>query len=146
MKTNELFTTYPKLNLKRVCDTLGVCYQYALKLSKTPVKDQAYDPSAINYTELDKMLDRKGIKLEDTDWSAIEQDITVREPAIPLEKFQVGTSFQARNISEATIVYINIWETRDIYEIAFVDHNTGKMRVMSADTFLHQSPRIIQKV
>lgn len=144
MKTNELFTNYPKLNLKRVCDTLGVCYQYALKLSKTPVKGQSYDPTAVNYAELDKMFDRKGIKLEDTDWDTVAQDIVVRTPATPIEDFIPGICFKARNIENATVFTVNKQETKDVYEIVFLDNTTGHMRVMSADTFLHQSPRIIK--
>ena len=143
MKTKELFTTYTKLNLKRVCDTLGVCYQYALKLSKTPIKGQTYDPSSINYVELDKMFDRKGIKLEEIDWTSIENDIVVRTPSTPIEDFKVGTRFKARNIESAIIVYINESKDFDVCEYAFIDESNGKMRVMSVDTFLHQSPRII---
>jgi hypothetical protein len=147
MNTKQLFEQFSKLSLKRVCDTVNVCYQYALKLSKSPIKGEVYDASKINYDELDRMFSRKNINLDEYDWKTINDETIVHEPINPLTDFEVGVEFTIRNVqSYCQIVFINRNDEDDsIIELIFKDYDTNKCRVMSADTFMHQSPRILSK-
>lgn len=146
LTTKTLFETYETLNLKKFCENLNLCYQYVLKLSKTPIKGQAYDPTIINYNEIDKVLTRKNINLENYDWEGLVSTIKTYEPVTPITEFKISTIFTLRNNKNGCeVIYLNIIED-EITEIVFKDYDTNKIRVMSTDTFLHQSPRIINNV
>lgn len=130
--------TYPRISLKRICDELGLCYQYVLKASKQPIPGQAYDPSAINYQAIEKIVANKKADVSSVDWAAIEASTKVVEPINKPEDFQVGTSFTLRgNDSVWTVVY------QTITHVVFVADADTQPRVMNWDTFQHQSPRII---
>ena len=139
MKTKELFTNFPKLSLKRICDELNICYQYVLKASKKPIPNEPYDPSSTNYDEIDKILDRKQINLDDYDWKSIEDSIKVYEPINKVEDFDIDTEFKMRGSDD---YYKVIYKTET--HIVFIQIDSTQPRVMNWDTFLHQSPRIIK--
>lgn len=136
-------SNYPKLSLKRIAETTGVCYQYALKASKKPIPNQPYDPSAFNYAEVEKIFERKSINLADYDWSAIEAEIATIVPISKIEEFAVGVEFTLREANEdkVGIVYTVVYTTET--HIVFQAVSSTQPRVMNYDTFMHQSPRII---
>ena len=151
MKTltiKEIKTNYTKLSLKKICDETKVCYQYVLKASKKPIENQPYDATAFNYDEVQKIFDKKGIDLSSFDWSQINSEQKVFEPINKPEDFTSVTSnpgnptfFKIRNDS---LVYLTIHTTGT--HIVFTPARTSEgtqPRVMNWDTFLHQSPRII---
>lgn len=133
----ELFNSYPSLSLKKVCDTLGLCYQYALKASKQPKAGEQYDPSATNYEAVDAIIAKKGIKLCDTDWSAVAATVKVFEPVNRPEDFELGVEFKLRK--DPTVYRVMLTTAT---HIVFMDVCDTQPRVMNWDTFQHQSPRI----
>lgn len=139
-----LFEEHPELSLRRFCDVLSVGYQYVLKMSKKPVAGQAYDPDARNYAEIAKILDRKGCRLEDTDWDAVCAETKRYEPLSELDEFQPGIEFRMRATGnhEADDVFEVLLRTET--HIVFEQVGDTQPRVMNFDTFLHQSPRVVR--
>lgn len=142
-----LFQAYKRLNLKKVCDTLGLCYQYVFKASKQPIEGKPYDSAATNYEAIDRILAKKGIILSDTDWAAVEATVQVFEPINKPEDFIVNeTFFKIRGLNDISQV---IYKTDEyiVFVPQILDDEAnvvpGKPRVMNWDTFLHQSPRIV---
>ena len=143
MNIKELREEYPNVSLKRICEEAGLCYQYILKASKQPIPNQTYDATAFNYEAVQKIIDRKEIKLEDIDWKVINDSIKTYEPINQPEEFDATqqTNFKLRISDE---VYKVVYTT--ITHIVFVSINEDNTqpRVMNWDTFLHQSPRILK--
>ena len=130
---------YKTISLKTFCETTELCYQYILKASKKPIAGQPYDPTAVNYDAVQKIIDQKGVVLSSFDWDKINLEHILRTtPVNAIDDFKIGTQFKLRTDDNVyRVVYISITC------IAFVDSFDEKIRTMSHDTFIHQSPRII---
>ena len=145
MKTltiNEIKNTYPKLSLKKICDETKVCYQYVLKASKQPIENQPYDATAFNYEAVQKIFDKKEIDLSAYNWEQINAEQKVFEPINKPEDFTCNTTFfKIRNVET---IYVTVYTTESHIVFVPASRSEGTQpRVMSWDTFLHQSPRII---
>lgn len=141
MKTlKEIKTMYPRLSLRRICEETQLCYQYLLKASKQPIAKQAYDPTATNYEAMNAIIAKKGIDLDSFAWSEIEASIKVVEPISKPNEFVGGeTEFKLR-VDDT--IYLTMFTTET--HIVFMPVGETQPRVMNWDTFLHQSPRVIQ--
>ena len=130
---------FTNVSLKAFCETTELCYQYILKASKKPIEGQPYDPTAVNYDAVQKIIDQKGIDLDSFDWDKLNSEHTMRTtPINAIDDFKIGTQFKLRTDDNVyRVVYISITC------IAFVDSFDEKIRTMNHDTFIHQSPRII---
>ena len=130
---------YKMISLKTFCETTELCYQYILKASKKPIAGQPYDPTAVNYDAVQKIIDQKGIDLGAFDWCKLNDEHILRTtPINAIDDFKIGTQFKLRTDDNVyRVVYISITC------IAFVDSFDEKIRTMNHDTFIHQSPRII---
>lgn len=138
-------TNYPKLSLKAICEASGLCYQYVLKASKQPVPNTPYDPTAVNYEAIAKIVERKGCNLDSIDWAALESQIRVVTPINKPEDFKVGDEFTLREVTaEKKGTVYTILVTTDTH-LVFMACDSTQPRVMNWDTFVHQSPRIITK-
>lgn len=143
MKFIELKTNYPKLSLKKICEVTNVCYQYVLKASKKPIPNKPYDPTEVNYEEVDKIFERKNVKLEDYDWITIESEIATIIPINKIEDFAIDVEFTLREVEEKKgTIYRVIFTTES--HIVFMSNESTQPRVMNWDTFAHQSPRIVK--
>lgn len=142
MTLQQLLEKYEgNLSLKKVCDTLGVCYQYALKASKQPIVGEAYDPNTINYVAVEKVIARKG-DINDFDWDAIVAAPKAYAPLNTLTEFEVGTQFRFRYDDKEVVRTIVYMTGSYVVHTSSVDGNE-KPSVQNNDTFLHQSPRIV---
>lgn len=142
MTLQQLLQHYEgKLSLKKVCDTMNVCYQYALKASKQPIAGEMYDPNAINYTAVEKVIARKG-NINDYDWDDIVASVKVYTPLNQLTEFEVGTQFRFRYDDKEIVRTIVYMTGGYVVHTSSVDGNE-KPSVQNNDTFLHQSPRIL---
>lgn len=135
-----VMTAHPKLSLKRVCDVLEIGYQYILKTSKQPIAGQPYDPATTNYAAVQAILDRKGIKLEDTDWAVVENSVVTFEPINKREDFEIGCEFKLRADDSVYALHMST-----ATHVVFMAVDSTQPRVMNWDTFMHQSPRILNK-
>lgn len=162
MKTiSELRKEYPNLSLKKICETLGLCYQYVLKASKQPKAGEAYDPiNGFNDEAVNSIIERKGVNLESTvvdgesapiDWDAIAAARSSRSDSATISDFEIGKLFTLRNTRE-DVVYKVIYKSETHIVFVACDALTSATlenrlelinvpRVMNYGTFLHQSPR-----
>ena len=144
MTIETIRANYPKLSLKSICEAAGLCYQYVLKASKQPIAGQAYDPEAVNYDAIAKIVERKGVDLSTIDWAALESNVKVTTPVNKQEDFKIGTEFTLRESEEKKGTVYSILVTTDTH-LVFMAVDSTQPRVMNWDTFVHQSPRIIVK-
>ena len=147
MKTyQELNQKYPSISLRKFCETTGLCYQYLLKLSKQPIANQPYDPTAFNYEAVQKVIDkREGLDLDSYNWSEIEaqaqaQNRNSGSNAAKKEDF-TGTPNVTFNLRNKPETYFVIYHNED--NIVFGDKASTSIRVMNWNTFLHQGPSLI---
>ena len=134
-------TNYPKLSLKKICEVTNVCYQYVLKSSKKPIPNTPYDPTSINYEEVNKIFERKGVDLSSYDWKSLEDEIVTITPINKIEDFKIDVEFTLREVEEKKgTIYKVIFTTES--HIVFMSNESTQPRVMNWDTFVHQSPRI----
>ena len=134
-------TNYPKLSLKKICETTGICYQYALKASKQPIAGKPYDPADFNYEAVDKIFARKEVNFASYDWQKLSDEVTIAAPISKIEDFKVGVEFQLRESADKKgVIYSVIFVTET--HIVFMSNESTQPRVMNFDTFIHQSPRI----
>lgn len=160
---SELRKEYPELSLKKICETLGVCYQYVLKASKQPIPNEVYDPiNTFNDAAVNKVLERKGVDItggESTpiDWATIASECATARAAstgtsTSIEAFAPGTLFTLRNTREDA-VYKAIYKSEthivfvacDALTVATLENRhelVNTPRVMNFSTFLHQTPRL----
>ena len=153
MKTElkNIQENYPNITLRKFCETTGLCYQYLLKLSKQPIANQPYDPTAFNYEAVQKAIDkREGLDLDSFNWSEIEAQAVAtrnsqsnsttlkREDFVSADGSTIKIRFTLRGNPNT---YFTIY-TNDT-NIVFGDVNSDDVRTMNWNTFLHQSPRII---
>lgn len=159
MKTiSELRKAYPSLSLKKICETLGLCYQYVLKASKQPKAGEVYDPiNGFNDEAVNAILERKNIDLSscDYDWNTIAAECAAarssRNDSAAISDFEIGKLFTLRNTRE-DVVYKVIYKSETHVVFVACDALTSATlenrlefinvpRVMNYGTFLHQSPR-----
>lgn len=135
----EVVAKYQKLSLKRICDECKVCYQYVLKKSKEPIKGEVYDPTKVNFEAIAKSFEK--VDLGAIDWETIEASMKTFEPINAIEDFEIASEFKMRGSDEVMSVLL-----KTPTHIVFMGVASTQPRVMNNDTFLHQSPRIINKV
>ena len=141
MKFENLRTNYPKLSLKKICEVTNVCYQYVLKASKKPIPNMPYDPTAINYDEVDKIFESKDVDLSSYDWKSLEDEIATIVPINKIEDFKIDVEFTLREVEEKKGTIYKVIFTTETH-VVFMSNESTQPRVMNWDTFVHQSPRI----
>lgn len=145
LNTNTTFktikTNYPKLSLKKICEVTNVCYQYVLKASKKPIPNRPYDPTEVNFEEVNKIFERKNIDLSSFDWETIENEIVTIVPINKVEDFTINTEFTLRETDDKKGTIYKVIFTTETH-IVFMSLESTQPRVMNWDTFVHQSPRI----
>ena len=159
MSFKDVRIAYPGISLKRLCETAGLCYQYVLKAGKQPIAGEAYDATSFNYEAVQRICDKHtDLDLSTFDWASIEAEALQAKSAQPrvsaVTDFHPGTLFTLRNPKEVTfstiyvtsthIVFIAVPATPATEATTSTEDNSmyTQPRVMSWDTFTHQSPRI----
>lgn len=149
----DIKNAHAEISLKKFCDTIGLCYQYILKVSKQPRAGEAYDATAINFEAIQRVLDKHTeIDLDKYDWSTIAEEVRqakCNQPKVSKrEDFKVGDKFTLRMSKKAdadadatATTYEVIYMTAT--HIVFIDDKQEQPRVMNWDTFAHQSPRAL---
>jgi hypothetical protein len=130
MKDNEL-------SLRQVSLNLDINYNMLLKAAKKPIIGIPYDPTFINYTEVETYI-AKHCNLDDIDWSSMKDSSTVSNMKLPTN-LEVGSHFSIRGEDDT-------FEMRIVTptHVCFMPLNGTQPRVMSIATFLHQGPKEVK--
>lgn len=135
----ELMTKYPNVSLRKLALSLELSYGWILKCSKKPIPGQPYDPDAINYEEVAKTFERKGIDLSTLDWESLnESSQTSRGISLvkDMSSFQVGGKVYLREDNE---VPFEICYKTDSH-IVIMKEGSTEPRAWSHSTFLMKGP------
>ena len=91
---------------------------------------------------LEKIIERKGINLDDYNWDEINESVKTIVPVNKsMDDFTVGTKFTLRN---DTTIYEIVYTTITHIVFISIDPKTTQPRTLNYETFVHQSPRILQ--
>ena len=135
----ELMKKYPNVSLRKLALSLELSYGWILKCSKKPIPGQPYDPDAVNYDEVAKTFERKGINLAELDWEALNE-ASQTSRGISLQKdmsaFQVGGKVYLREDNE---VPFDICYKTDTH-IVIMKEGSSEPRAWSHSTFLMKGP------
>ena len=139
MGVKEALENTPNLSLRKLALAVDVCYGVLLKASKKPIAGVPYDPTNVNYAEVDAVLARKGIDISTLDLVAIAGE--ARAKATKEVDLAVGDKFTIRGREEQ---YVIVALTKTHICIQATEANEfGEeiLRSMSIATFLHQTPK-----
>ena len=139
MSVKEALENTPNLSLRKLALAVDVCYGVLLKASKKPIAGVPYDPTNVNYAEVDAVLARKGIDISTLDLVAIAGE--ARAKATKEVDLAVGDKFTIRGREEQ---YVIVALTKTHICIQATEANEfGEeiLRSMSIATFLHQTPK-----
>ena len=135
----ELMNKYPNVSLRKLALALELSYGWILKCSKKPIAGQPYDPDAVNYEEVARTFERKGIDLSKLDWESLnEASQTSRGIALQkdMSAFQVGGKVYLREDNEVPFVIAYKTETH----IVIMKEGSTEPRAWSHSTFLMKGP------
>lgn len=135
----ELMAKYPNVSLRKLALSLELSYGWILKCSKKPIAGQPYDPNAVNYEEVAKTFERKGIDLSKLDWESLNE-ASQTSRGISLQKdmsaFQVGGKVYLREDNEVPFEITYKTETH----IVIMKVGSTEPRAWSHSTFLMKGP------
>lgn len=143
MSVKEALENTPNLSLRKLALAVDVCYGVLLKASKKPIAGVPYDPTNVNYAEVDAVLARKEIDISTLDLVAIAGE--ARAKATKEVDLAVGDKFTIRGREEQ---YVIVALTKTHICIQATEANEfGEeiLRSMSIATFLHQTPKKVNE-
>lgn len=100
---------YSNASLRRIAEHTGISYAWLLKTSKKPIVGEAYDPEAVNYEAIAKLIASKDISLTDLPWQQMNE-ANARNSIAKLSKnpedFPIGSKWYLRGgDTQLEIVY-----------------------------------------
>jgi len=139
MSVKEALENTPNLSLRKIALATDVSYGALLKASKKPIAGVPYDPTNVNYEEVDAVLARRGIDLSTLDLVAIAGE--ARAKATKEADLAVGEKFTIRGRKE-TYVIVALTKTHICIQATEPnEYGEEVLRSMSIATFLHQTPK-----
>ena len=135
----ELMNKYPNVSLRKLALSLDLSYGWILKCSKKPIPGLPYDPDAINYEEVAKTFERKGIDLSTLDWESLNESTQTSRGILltkDMDAFQVGQKVYLREDNEVPFDICYKTETH----IVIMKEGATEPRAWSHSTFLMKGP------
>lgn len=134
-----LMELYPNVSLRKLALSLDLSYGWILKCSKKPIAGQPYDPDAINYEEVQKTFERKGIDLSSLDWESLNESSQTSRGILltkDMDAFQVGQKIYLREDNE--VPFDICYKTAT--HIVIMKQGDTEPRAWSHSTFLMKGP------
>lgn len=138
MSLKEAMESFENLSLRKLAVALDVNYSMLLKASKMPIPNEVYDPDATNYAAIEMYI-RKKHPDDLIDYSEIaSQDLnaTIKLPFKP----EVNQVFTIRG-TDVEHTMIHVTPTHVVFQAV----DSTQPRVMSMNTFMHQTPKLVVK-
>lgn len=134
----NIFTTYDNISIRNLAATLNISYHSLLKASKKPIPGEIYDPTMINYDEMETVIAKKEINLDDYDWSEVNESFVRQASNVIKDKsqFKIGDKVYLRN-HKATpyeIIY-----TTDTHVVILLEGSTVP-QAWNWSTFMFHGP------
>lgn len=131
------------LSLRKVAAATEVNYNMLLKAARKPIDGQIYDPSEINWGEVNAYIESKSpVNVNEINWVEVaSKDVQVRIAEIA--DFVVGSEVKLRN--DETI-YKVVFVSSQSAQIVIYNEDTNVTRLFKAATFLHQGPKLLAVV
>lgn len=134
-----IFEEHPNLSLRKLAEATGVNYNMLLKAGKKPVAGQLYDPTLINYAEVEAYVRKKSeTPMDSLNWEEIEAasaPVRTREAI----NWEIGDKLKIRQDDNVYQVFM----TTETHIVIMALEGT-QPRVFSWATFEHQGPKKYQ--
>lgn len=136
----KAFADNVDLSLRKLAEYVDVNYNSLLKAAKKPIVGEVYDPAAVNYDEIETYLRKRDVDVDNLNWGEISE---LSQSASSTRKkedinWQPGMKFTLRGTIETAIFEVIFVTTS---HIVFMEVGGTQPRVMSWNTFDHQTPR-----
>ena len=129
-----------ELSLRQISLNLDVNYNMLLKYSKKPIIGIPYDPTFVNYEEIERYLISKLTQetFDSIDWNSMKESSDVSNISLP-SNITLGSRLRLRMDD-------NIYEVRLITSthICILPIDGTQPRLFSIPTFIHQGPKVIK--
>lgn len=139
MTTKYVLENYENVSIRRFAEAIGVNYNMLLKASKKPIEGVPYDPTAINYDAIDKIIEKKEINLDEIDWEAVNEKPSRNSTAVlskNIDDFNVGDKVYLREDNESPFEILYKTGTH----IVIMKEGTSEPRALSHSTFFFKGP------
>lgn len=132
------FEQYPNASLRKLAIATNSTYGIMLKKSKDPIPGEAYDPDATNWNAVEAYLIKRGVKLDEVDWNALNE-VAPRKGSVvkDLTKFNVGDKVYLRR--EPTTPYTVLYKT-DTHIVIMLEGSSEPL-AWNNNTFLLNGPQ-----
>ena len=134
LSSKELFASNETLSLRKLALVTEVSYGVLLKASKKPIAGVPYDPTNVNYDEIDKVFAARKIELADLDPATLETE--VRAKALKDADIRVGAQYTIRGNEQP-------WKVIAMTSKDVCIQQDDSLRAMSIATFMHQTPKLV---
>lgn len=137
--TNQLSDLLSKgLTLRKIAHASGANYGKLLKASRQPIPGVPYDPEALNFAAMVKVLQPVAEQFAAVDWDEVLQK-GVRKVTVvkDIEAFKVGTKVYLRRSENSFEI---VWTTDT--HVVILEENSTEPRCWSWDTFLANGPAL----
>lgn len=137
--SNQLSDLLSKgLTLRKIAHATGANYGKLLKASRQPIPGEPYDPEALNFAAMEKVLQPVAEKFATVDWDEVLQK-GVRKVSVvkDIEAFKVGTKVYLRRSENSFEI---VWTTDT--HVVILEENSTEPRCWSWDTFLANGPSL----
>lgn len=136
-KTLKELVETKNLTLRKISRKLDVNYNMVLKKSKTPQIGEVYNPELINWDEVENYLNDKEVNWKEFDW---EEEIVEKVTINVEQDYKIGTEFTIRGSEHVhEVVYVTS------KQIVVMEWVTNNVRLFSHNTFLHQTPKKLDR-
>jgi hypothetical protein len=141
------FTQFPQLTIRQLAIATDTTYQVLLNGARKPIAGVAYDPNEVNWDEISKILERRGLE-ELPNLEEVAANKRVVLATTKTSDVQVGDHVKLKYEASTTA-----GEKEPVYEIlyltsthvVFMDIAGTQPRVMNHGVFTHQGPMKVSK-
>ena len=134
----EYFEKYENVSLRKLAVATNSTYGIMLKYSKQPIVGEAYDPEATNWSAVEAYLTKRGVKLDEVDWEALNETTSRKSSVVKdMSKFNVGDKVYIRK--QPATPYTVLYKT-DTHIVIMLD-GTSEPLAWANNTFLLNGPQ-----
>ena len=141
------FETYEQLSLRQLAIATETTYQVLLNSARKPIVGQPYDPNKVNWDEVSKVLERKGLEeLPDLKTIALNKKVVIASAKAadvqPGDHVKLKYEAATTEATEEPVYEILIVTPT---HVVFMDTKTTQPRVMNHGVFTHQGPMKVSR-
>lgn len=132
------FERYENVSIRQFAKATNLSYHGLLKASKKPVEGEIYNPEAINWVEMEKIVEKNNVNLDDIDWKQLNEKSVTKANVVEkdIEQFTVGTQWYLRRNKSTPYTIVYRTKTHVVVQL----NDSEDLNCWSWNTFMFQGP------